>query len=790
MPPIFSLRHNEHGALTRLVLNNDPVKMNWVIDPAYLTRCDYSHDDKLFGEFDIEFQGRKIRSIDISNEIIADDNSLEIRYNLNEIMVCILFKQEQKGLQFSVMLENMTGELITIEHFSVWASLAYIMFRDMDVHRNASQSAAIFPSVSQNYTRIAAVRRDNRGPHLGMFQSSGETQSIGTFNEFTNLFFENISPSLDGLLFHKLMLADRPFRNKDTVADWIYPVNPLELSPRRHVYWSWLIAPFKDADDYTQAARRAGHPHLTYRPMVQLGSEQRLVIQAPETNPVVSARDNYCVAGYVAGDDITGLLLDDVLSFIPTSPGEHKLTVTFADGTEDSVIFNVMTGLKDIIHHRLEYLSSVAYSGEKAKVPFSFTPLSVQGESLGKLNFILQAILAEDSASAQAEKIHQVEKSAVYYVRQKWFVDGDFSNPRRLYEDKFYRVLDFDYISHLFWLLSRCPHEVLQLETPETYLGWAADVLNLRCNPDLHTDPRGKAEVEMLGAAFLYVNELLDGLRQNGMTEKYRVISKVWEETINKLADNSASLRAAITEHYFDNAGFGPAAAVLTLSGKRLAAARYADLLEANIGFSNDFRSQNPDRWWEALSYMTHTLWGGIPAAAALVCGVELNRPTLVEAAYRAMAAIFYLYDWNATATQRKLCKGEAASTYSVAGPNLNRPDLSRNRFGQSIFATDGGIFARTFKDGYTGEDDWDCGEELVAWLQGFGQTTYVYQDKHGLHAVNGEITVQADGSYRIKSYAPYIRQYNMISSRNVFSSTSGEVEYNPEKDVFSNVAR
>lgn len=79
---------------------------------------------------------------------------------------------------------------------------------------------------------------------------------------------------------------------------------------------------------------------------------------------------------------------------------------------------------------------------------------------------------------------------------------------------------------------------------------------------------------------------------------------------------------------------------------------------------------------------------------------------------------MLYLYDSNATATDRILKPGEAASTYSIAGPNINQPDLSRNRFGQSIFASNGGIFARLFPDGYTGEDDWDMGEELVAYLK------------------------------------------------------------------------
>ena len=54
------------------------------------------------------------------------------------------------------------------------------------------------------------------------------------------------------------------------------------------------------------------------------------------------------------------------------------------------------------------------------------------------------------------------------------------------------------------------------------------------------------------------------------------------------------------------------------MNGHDAGAKKYAELLEANIGFSNDFRAQNPDRWWEALSYMIHSLWGGMSAASML----------------------------------------------------------------------------------------------------------------------------------------------------------------------------
>ena len=146
--------------------------------------------------------------------------------------------------------------------------------------------------------------------------------------------------------------------------------------------------------------------------------------------------------------------------------------------------------------------------------------------------------------------------------------------------------------------------------------------------------------------------------------------------------------------------------------------------LLANIGYSNDFRAQNPDRWWEALTYMIHSLWGGITAASAYKVFEKLKDTRYLEASYRATAGILYCYDTHSTATS-PLAKGMAASTYAVAGPHINRPDLSRDRFGQSTFYRDGGIFAKLF-DNDSQTPDWDMGEELVAYLENFGDKAFI----------------------------------------------------------------
>ena len=64
--------------------------------------------------------------------------------------------------------------------------------------------------------------------------------------------------------------------------------------------------------------------------------------------------------------------------------------------------------------------------------------------------------------------------------------------------------MDFEYIAHLFYLLSEFEDETLVLNTADTYLEWATEIFELRVNPELHQEERGKEESQMLGVYFLY----------------------------------------------------------------------------------------------------------------------------------------------------------------------------------------------------------------------------------------------------------------------------------------------
>jgi len=176
---------------------------------------------------------------------------------------------------------------------------------------------------------------------------------------------------------------------------------------------------------------------------------------------------------------------------------------------------------------------------------------------------------------------------------------------------------------------------------------------------------------------------------------------------------------------------------------------------------------------------MIHSLWGGITAASALNAYEVLDDTDLLLASYRAFVGVLYMYDSHATTPTNQLAPGEAASTYSIAGPNLNRPDLSRNRFGQSTFAKDGGIYSRLFPDGDTGQADWDMGEELAAYLTGFGQNAYLYEQADGeLAVVNGKLERLSPTQYRVTNAAPYPHAVKFIHQHKEVVTTATQVIY------------
>lgn len=772
----FMIEFCPNGNVSNLILKNDPDKMNWVVDENYLEKVHYDDKDKLFGNFFITINDKEYKSNEIQGKLNLSKEMATVSYVFDDVEILFNYdlSQSEDSLLWTIQLINLTNSDVYISDFRVWSSFAYVMYRINDLNIQTRHSTAVFPSISKSFTKLACVRRSNNAPHLGIYQLNGETKSVGTYCEYENLFFENASPSLDGILFHELIFAGG-YPKDFTNSDWIYSKDGILMKSDEKKVWQFVFEEFDDQQDFYEVGNKYGHPIYNFEPLAITNQPYDFSFSLPTNTSLKDAKVEYRDSNEVYkvnniklyinknGSDYQAILIFE-------DPGEHKVSIELDNGKIDNVIVNVMKPLQSIITNRAQYISNVLYSGPEGNVPYSYSPISNQGESLGKLSFVLKKNLLGNSLDIS--EVQKVEESCVKYIRPKWFVNGDFLKPSFLYSD-FYRCMDFEYIGHVFYLLSQFDHNILKYNSPDTYLEWAAEVFRLRVNPDLHHTDRGKEEAKMLGTFFLYINGLLDELKKRGLTDKYNEIKALWSEIAVNVAKGSDTYKAAVTEHFYDNAGFGPAAGALASSRHIEAAKKYGELLIANIGFSNDFRAQNPDRWWEALSYMIHSLWGGLTAAATLKVYEELHDTRYLKAAYRATVGILYCYDTDAKATDKRLNVGEAASTYSVGGPNINRPDLSRNRFGQSTFYRDGGIFSKLFrKEEET--SDWDMGEELAAYLDGFGKKTFVYEENNQIKVINGCIE-QTDQGLLIHSYAPYPTEYHFYDADSHFISQNGE---------------
>ncbi|ASA23856.1 hypothetical protein [Paenibacillus donghaensis] len=783
---IYSIELNARGTMQALVMREDPVAMNWVINPGYLRETGYRDEDKLFGEWTMELNGRTLRSLDLNPRVRQEgEHRLSVEFDADPVLLTFLYTLEGKRLRWSIKLSNRSQESVRIKGLHVWFSLAYIMFRDENVMRNMQESCAVFPHLGGDFTKFAAIRRSNKAPHLGIYQTVGSTAAAGSYCRYSNRFLEQVSPSLDGLLYHRLSLVeDGSSMPLSAATDWIYgdAYRPLELEPAQTSNWEYTFVPCQDQDTFYRQGTAFGHPRWRYTPVLTEGGLFEAELELTEGQSIREIYLHSAPTGTeeIRREDITaqatavkGGTGSYTLSLQRSVPGEHKLELVLEDGRSDYLVWNVLEPIDRILEKRAEWLVTRSYGGtDESERPYAFRPLSNQGESLGKLTFLL---MKNTMAAAVPEQVMKSEIAAVLDMKPHWFEDGDLSRPRTLYGG-FYRIYDLDYIAHVFYLLSRMDAALLKLHPPQQYLEWAAEVMCLRLNPHRHPRQREKDEAGLNGIFTLYIQDLLQTLAVEGLAEWQGQLQELWERFGRNLETEVQQFGGAITEHFYDNAGFGPTCETLCHLGHLNEAERYGQLILANIGFSNDYRVQNPDRWWEALSFMIHSLWGGLVSGSARVAYEHLGNPEYLEAAYRSTMAVFHCYDWNVRSTPRRLEAGEAASTYSVAAPNLNMPELSRNRFGQSVFVSySDPLFTSLFSN--ASGDDWDMGEELVAYLLGFGTTAYLYRDSSGkLRCVNGYIAEEADG-WTVTSYAAYPSRYVLLEDKLEFRSVAGRLQ-------------
>lgn len=782
----FKLMISSQGTMESLFIQQDPSKMNWVIDAQYVEEAGYRDQDKRFGHWSAVVDDEWIESAALETRLqIVEHQAAAVSFLHSKFAVQYEYLLNKAGeLHWTIQCTNLQDSSITVTGFHSWFSLAYIMFRDTNVLRNMKHSCALFPHLGGDFSKFAAMRRSNEAPHLAIYSTGERVAAFGTHCSYENRFLEQVSPSLDGVLYHRLsFVEDGGSMGGAAANDWIYSgdYTPLILEPGAQKKWSFVFTPFQDQADFYKKAQDYGHPYWRYSPVITTEGKFLAEVTPPDQSYFTSITVQTASTSpqKVNEIDITnefkpiseekGKQLYAVLPL--QSTGEFKILATLENGKTDVLIGNVLEPVSKILLKRAHWLCHNSYNSNLNSVrPHAFLPLSNQGESLGKLAFILMNNLL---SSPIQEQIRKVELSAVLDMSQHWFMDGDLSKPRALY-GSFYRIYDFDYIAHVYYLLSCFDNSQLGYADSDSYLIQAAQVMCMRLNPNCHVNVREKEESQLVGVFILYIADLLQDLKDKQLLNWYEPLQKLWLQFVKGLKQGAQGYQGAITEHFYDNAGFGPTSEALCLAGLKDEAALYAELLIANIGFSNDYRANAPDRWWEALSFMTHSLWGGLVSGAARSTYEALGNVDLLEAGYRSSMAIFNCYDWNVLSTKRRLKPGEAASTYSIAAPNLNMPELSRNRFGQSIFKkSNDPLFHRLFAD--IESDDWDMGEELVAYMLGFGRTTYLYRDQDGeLRCVNGYLE-SLDTGWKITSYAAYPSKFVMLENELTYV-TEGEI--------------
>ena len=346
---------NKEGYVSNLTMKDDPYQMNWMIEDSYLQEKNYKDADKLFGFFELIADKEKF-GIQMSVPVLKEtEKGIEVVYEFETLKVKQFYDlgKDEEALFWSIELENKSRKRMNIKEFGIWISFAYVMFRDKNVLKNIHNSAAVFPFISKDYTKLNMVRRDGSGESLGFYQIKGQTKSVGTYCDYLNLFFEDVSPSLDGMLFHKLYLAGgypEGFKNHD----WIYEKDGFNLEAGEKKNWQYVMSANQGEEDFYKEGLKWRHPKVEYTPLNIIGEMARISVKTPEGISMVSAD-----AFYKVQDERKKTVVEVCrdkknkeqyqLIFKPSAMGEHKIVLQFDNDTEDFVVFNVMDKSKRLL---------------------------------------------------------------------------------------------------------------------------------------------------------------------------------------------------------------------------------------------------------------------------------------------------------------------------------------------------------------------------------------------------------------------------------------------------------
>ncbi|MDU5951106.1 MAG: hypothetical protein E6Z15_29100, partial [Paenibacillus macerans] len=354
--------------------------------------------DKLFGEWMAVVDGRTLNSAELTPEITREsDSRMRVRFMAEKLEINLTYALEEECIRWIVECKNRADRSVRIEGLHIWFALAYVMFRDENVLRNMRQSCAVFAHLGGDFAKFAAIRRSDEAPHLAVYGVKGRTAAFGSFCRYENRFLEQVSPSLDGVLFHRLSLVeDGGSMPESAAADWIYRegYHPVVLEAGQNMSWEYAFASCEGREDFYRQAMAYCHPRWEYTPVLVRGGmfeaelelpagervrEIRVVSAVPDAAGSFRRREE-AVTERLAADGEHGEVLR--LALWREEAGEHKLELTLDDGRKDVLVWNVLEPVDRILEKRAEWLCRNNYDpAGTAGRPHAFLPLSNQGES-------------------------------------------------------------------------------------------------------------------------------------------------------------------------------------------------------------------------------------------------------------------------------------------------------------------------------------------------------------------------------------------------------------------------
>src|SRR5699024_10939999 len=139
----FELGFNSKGHMTKLVLNNDPNKMNWVVDQTYLKQANFSTENHSFGSFTIRMNGVDYSSDELEVKVETLNQTTNIMYSLPQAELNFIYQSDENDLTWKIELINSTDQPMTVQDFRIWTPFNYVMYRINDLDMQTNQSVSV-----------------------------------------------------------------------------------------------------------------------------------------------------------------------------------------------------------------------------------------------------------------------------------------------------------------------------------------------------------------------------------------------------------------------------------------------------------------------------------------------------------------------------------------------------------------------------------------------------------------------------------------------------------------------